>query len=362
MASGLIHFKMARSLLLLWSTLVATLPVALLADRIETKDGSIIYGKIIEAIDGNLSIETTYSSILQVPLTALVSLSSSNYLGVRDENNRTIFGQSVPMPKNQLNLRNNKQTNQLEFANIQHIWTDVDNDPWVIEAEQQELELLMKWKSSVGFDLVGSSGNTDSFAIGFRLDSTYANNFKELDFFLSYNTQTTNGTTDTDETKGGIAYDSLFHERLAWYLRSDFEHDPVEQINLRSTGALGLKYDLLENSDYEISTRVGTAVRYEESTIELENENIDPAFDLGLEYSHLLKESLFLESELTVLPKIDDLSDYLFNHDTALVFPIFEDNTWHIRSGLSGTFDSVPKDDSEKMDMKYYFRVVYNFD
>ena len=40
--------------------------------------------------------------------------------------------------------------------------------------------------------------------------------------------------------------------------------------------------------------RVGTAVRYEESTIELENEkNVDPAFDLGLEYSHLLKESLF---------------------------------------------------------------------
>ena len=157
----------------------------------------------------------------------------------------------------------------------------MDNDPWVIEAEQKELELLMKWKSSVGFDLVGSSGNTDSFAIGFRLDSTHANNFKELDFFLSYNTQTTNGTTDNDETKGGIAYDSLFHERLAWYLRSDFEHDPVEQINSCPAGALGLKYDLLENSDYEISTCVGTAVRYEESTIELENENIDPAFDLG---------------------------------------------------------------------------------
>ena len=37
----------------------------IMADRIETKDGSIIYGNIIEAIDGNLSIETTYSSILR---------------------------------------------------------------------------------------------------------------------------------------------------------------------------------------------------------------------------------------------------------------------------------------------------------
>ncbi|MEK9772297.1 MAG: DUF481 domain-containing protein [Opitutae bacterium] len=353
---------MARTFVYFWVTLLVTLPVLLFADRIETKDGSTIYGKIIGASDGNLTVETTYLSIIQVPLSELVSLSSSSNIGVRDENNQTNFGQSVPLPENQLNLRNNKQTTTLDFTNIQHIWTETDKDPWVVEAEQEQLELMMQWKSSVGFDLVGSSGNTDSLGIGFRLDSTYANKFKELDLFLSYNTQTTNGATDTDETKGGVAYDSIFKERLAWYLRSDFEHDPVEQINLRSTGALGLKYDVLEDLDYQISTRLGTAVRYEESTIEQVGNELDPAFDLGLEYSHLVRESLFLESELTLLPKIDDLSDYLFNHDTALVFPILEDNTWHIRSGLSGTFDSIPKKDTEKMDMKYYFRVVYDFE
>ena len=55
------------------------------------------------------------------------------------------------MPKNQLNLRNNKQTNQLEFANIQHIWTDVNNDPWVIEAEQQELGIVNEMEKFGGF-------------------------------------------------------------------------------------------------------------------------------------------------------------------------------------------------------------------
>ena len=42
-------------------------------------------------------------------------------------------------------------------------------------------------------------------------------------------TTQTNGKTDTDETKGGAEYDALFHDQLAWYLRSDFEHDPIEQ-------------------------------------------------------------------------------------------------------------------------------------
>ncbi len=353
---------MSRFFAFQWATLLVTLPLLSFSDRIETKDGSIIYGKIIGASDGNLSLETTYLSIIQVPLTELISLSSSSNLGVRDENNQTNFGQSVPLPDNQLNLRNKERTTTVDFTNIQHIWTETEKDPWVVEAEQEQLELMMQWKSSVGFDLVGSSGNTDSMGIGFRLDSTYANKLKELDLFLSYNTQSTNGVTDTDETKGGIAYDSIFKDRLAWYLRSDFEHDPVEQINLRSTGALGLKYDVLEDSNYELSTRLGTAVRYERSTLDQVGDDLDPAFDLGLEYTHLLQESLFLESELTLLPKIDDLADYLFNHDTALVFPILEENAWHIRSGLSGTFDSFPKENTEKMDMKYYFRVVYEFE
>lgn len=348
--------------LLFRASLLALFSAVLFADRVETKDGSILYGKIIGTLDGNLSFETTYSQVITIPLNELVSLSSTENISVRDENNRTLTGQSIPMPKSQLNLRDSNQTTYLNFENIQHIWSDETNDPWFIEAEKRELELQMKWKSSVGFDLVGSSGNTDSLGVGFRLDSTYSNKFRELDLFLSYNTQKTNGQTDTDETKGGVEYDSLFQDRLAWYLRSDFEHDPIEQINLRSTGATGLKYDWIDDLDFQISTRFGIAVRFEDSTLDQIKENIDPALDLGLEYSHILMESLFLESELALLPKIEDFSDYLFNHDTALVFPILEENAWHIRSGLSGTFTSIPKDEGEKMDMKYYFRIVYNFE
>ena len=362
MATWLNGSTMRHSFHLIWISLLVLLPFFLFADRIETKDGSIIYGKVIGAREGNLSFETSYSSMIQVPLDELVSLSSSENISVRDEENNTIFGQSIPLPKNRLNLRSDTRSSNIDFSNIQHIWTVESVDPWVMQAEEEKLELLMKWKNSVGFDLVGSSGNSDSLGIGLRLDSTYSNKLNELDLFLSYNTQTTNGATETDETKGGVAYDSLFEDRLAWYVRTDMEHDPIEQINLRSTGALGLKYDLSENEKYQVSTRLGTAVRYEDSTIDRIKEKIDPALDFGLEYSHLFIESLLLESELTLLPKIDDFSDYLFNHDTAIIFPILEDNSWYIRSGLSGTFDSIPKHDTEKMDMKYYFRVVYDFE
>ena len=98
-----------------------------------------------------------------------------------------------------------------------------------------------------------------------------------------------------------------------------------------------------------------------ESTEKSIADQSDPAFDLGLEYSHLLYQSMAVESEVSLIPKANDLSDYLFNHDTALSFPILGEYKWKLRSGLSGTYNSTPQDNSEKMDMKYYLRVIYEF-
>ena len=349
-----------RFTFIFWTSLLV-FAFNLLADRVETKDGSIFYGKILEVVDGNLTFETTYSNAINIPLTAILSMSSSSSITVRDEDNQTLSGQSIPLPVEQLNLRDSNQSQNLSFEKIQHLWPASGEDPLIIEEKEYNEGLLMKWKNSLGFDLVGSSGNTDSLGAGFRMDSIYSNNFRELDLFLSYNTQTTNGVNDTDETKGGAEYDSIFHEQLAWYLRSDFEHDTVEQINLRITTALGLKYRWIEKENYQVSTRFGGALRYEDSTNKTIASKKDPALDLGIEYLHEFNQFMSLQSELSFLPRADDLTDYLLSHDSVLVFPISEDKDFSIRSGLSGTYDSIPNEELEKMDMKYYLRVVYDF-
>ena len=144
MATWLSGCTMRHSLLLIWTSLLVLLPSYLFADRIETKDGSIIYGKVIGALDGNLSFETSYSCIVQIPLKEVVSLSSSANISVRDEENNTIFGQSIPQPKNRLNLRNDSRSSNIAFSNVQHIWTEDSVDPWVMQAEEKKLELKQK--------------------------------------------------------------------------------------------------------------------------------------------------------------------------------------------------------------------------
>ena len=351
-----------HSILLVLTALFCTLCSYLNADRVESKDGSVLYGKILGISDGNLSFETSYSSTVNIPLEELVGLFSSNPISIRDENNNTLEIKSVPSSTKLLDVKDFIKTKDLNFQNIQHLWIAESTDPFFIREEQERLALQMRWKSMIGLDLTGSSGDTDSFGVGLRLDSSYSNQIRELDLFLSYNTHKTNGIRDTDEVKGGAEYDFLFLERLAWYLRTDFEHDPIENLDLRSTGASGLKYDWIQEINLQVSSRIGTAIRYENSNLPSIADATDPAFDLGLEYQYAFLNRLSLEGDITILPKMENLSDFLMNHDTAVIFPLSTEKEWYLRSGLIGTYDSIPENDSQKLDIKYYLRLTYEFD
>ena len=202
----------------------------------------------------------------------------------------------------------------------------------------------MKWKHALGFDLTGSSGNSENFGLGIRLDSSLGNKLRGYDLYLSYNKADKKNTPIVDETKFGIEYDSKFYDTLAWYAKSDLENDRLEEVDLRATTALGLKYLWLEQEEYQVDLRSGIAFRFEKSGSSSTDDLNDPAIDLGLEYTHQIREFLLLESDFTYVPSLNNFDDYLITKDTGLIFALNEDVSWMLRSGLSGTYNSTPVD------------------
>jgi len=339
----------------------ACLALPIWADRLETRQGSILYGTVVGIEDGNLTFNTEYAGQLTISTGFIKNLFSNTNIILRTDQNSTFYGQSVPGKDGELFLRNAKESRQVSFSEIEQLWPADEEDPVVMEQIAFEEAMRMKWENSLGFDLSGASGNTDNLGIGLRLDSIYANQISELDMYLAFVKVEQDGTTNSEETKYGAEYDSLFHESWAWYLKADFEHDPVEKLDIRFTGASGLKYDWLEGENYQISTRMGAAFRYERTSKSSSTTSEEPALDLGLDYSHNLKEFLSLESSLSLVPILDDFDDYVFQHDTALVLPIDLENQWQLRTGLAGTFDSTPTENLKKSDLRYYMRAVYQF-
>ena len=62
------------------------------ADSVEISDGSVLHGKLIGIIDGNLTIQTSFAGKIKVPVTEIESINSDKELSLRLEDNRTFDG------------------------------------------------------------------------------------------------------------------------------------------------------------------------------------------------------------------------------------------------------------------------------
>ena len=329
-------------------------------DEIITKNGSRLLGELLLLEDGNLTLQTDFAGKIRIPTNEIKSISTDNEISVRLEDNRTFESKILLSDDSKILFQENQLTPT--FEDVRHLWPSLNEDPLVVEMQKKANALVMSWKNSLGFDFMGSSGNTQNFGIGARLDSEYGNKIRNYDMYLSYNNSTKKDQVIVDETKLGIEYDSRFFEQLSWYAKTDLENDRLEELELRSTSALGLKYSWMNNRTYQLSFRSGLAFRFEEYSV-TGQENVDAlAMDFGFEYSHNIKDLLSLESDISMIPSVEKLSDYLISKDTALVIPLDKDSNWNLRTGLDGTYNSTPAKSKEELDLKYYMRIIYRID
>ena len=327
------------------------------ADEIITKDGSRIIGNLVLFEDGNLTFQTEFAGKIKISTYQISSLLTDNSISVRLEDNRTFESKILLADESKILIEENQL--RPSFEDVRHLWPTENEDPLVIEMKKKAKLLVMSWKNSLGFDFMGASGNTQTFGIGARLDSDYGNKIRNYDFYLSYNNTTKKDQKIVDETKLGLEYDSRFFEQLSWYSKTDLENDKLEEIDIRATSALGLKYSWIENTRYKLAVRSGLAFRFEEYGLS-NAENVDAlAMDFGLEYSHKIKDLLSLQSDITFIPSLEKFSDFLISKDTALVIPLDKESNWNLRAGLDGTYNSTPVKNKEELDLKYYMRIVY---
>ena len=213
------------------------LQCSLLADKVVIKDGSVLIGTVTEIEDGNLTLETDFAGNLRIPVSQISSINSESEISLRLEDNRTFNNKIIPADDGRIGLEGSDLS--FDFMQIRHLWSGDAEDPLVLLEKKKTEALLMKWSHSLGFDFMGSSGNTDDFGLGLRADSTYGNKFREYDLYLAYNNSSKKDVTVVVETKFGVEYDSKFYERLAWYAKTDLDKSflPVYSNFLHSCAA-----------------------------------------------------------------------------------------------------------------------------
>ena len=147
------------------------------ADSVEVLDGSIIQGKIIGMVDGNLTIKPPSQGKLKFHTD--ISINSDKEISFDLLTTELL---TVLLIEQKMIRHHSGAT--VVFALRSNIYGLGYNRPLILEV-QNALAMLMKWKHAIGFDLTGASGNTDSFGLGIRLDSSLGNRMREYDFILS---------------------------------------------------------------------------------------------------------------------------------------------------------------------------------
>ena len=68
------------------------MPLLVWADSVKISDGSVLNGKILGLVDGNLTIETAFAGKIVIPFLEISSITSDNEISLRLDDNRTFDG------------------------------------------------------------------------------------------------------------------------------------------------------------------------------------------------------------------------------------------------------------------------------
>ena len=103
----------------------------LLADEVETVDGSILQGEILTIEDNNLTILTEFAGKIKIPDFRISRISCENELSFRMEDNRTFQGKINFSDEGKFSLENRQEPFLL--SEVKHLWTQQESDPLILD-------------------------------------------------------------------------------------------------------------------------------------------------------------------------------------------------------------------------------------
>lgn len=340
------------------STLLAA--TLLNADTVVTNDGAQLTGTITLIDSGVIHLDTAYAGKLEIDQSKVASFSTDAPVFVRLASGSTMAGPVMSAESGKLKIESEDGTLETSMDRVVASWGPDAEDPEVVALRESKKAMERNWKYRGGIDILGKSGNTEQFDVGFRFDAKLQSPNDELAFYAEYENRESDGNTTADRTEVGTSYEAFFSEHYGWYVRTTAEKDDIDNIDFRSTTGAGASFRII-NKDYQtLVARSGLGYRYTTYSNATPNES-SPTLDFGLKHSYTYKDIFRMENSLTYAPSIDDFATYVVIHDTGLEFPVGSGDSWKLRVGIKNEFDSQPAA-QEKLDTTYYSRMIYSWD
>ena len=319
-------------------------------DRIEVSGGVVLTGTIKSVDSQFLTLTTDYAGVLTIDINKILNVRSTRLLDFDFPEELVVMGSTSqgvrsapkvepePAPKPVVAEKEQPRKTTKEEPNR---GTPVDKRGWTLEA---------------GLDFNSRSGNTEKLDLTFTAEAKLQRQFDRFDLYSRYSYGENKGSVSSDEFIAGGRYTNFFYEDIGFFVREEYELDEFEGLEYRSTTAAGISWKVRNREDLRIEARSGLSYRYED--YKDDGTRDFPGMDLGVDINWKINPWIRFKGSYTFLPSVEELEDYVVEQDSGIDMPLDMSKRWKLRLGMSAKYNNAPDQGRERLDTRYYARVI----
>ena len=334
-----------------------TAPAAPIApDVVTLKNGSIIYGEIVEMTDGVLQIKTPASpdNVLKVNWSDVSKLSVNHAIPFHLKEGSVIMGTAMAGPNGMLTV----QAEPLKGT------IDVPMDSVISMNPVIQPPVVYRGNLTGGFSqTTGNSQLRNASLLG-----EFVARSEQLRLTINgrYVYGDNANTLVARSARGTIKLDFFITKRLFWFASSYFENDRFQDLKMRTALASGPGYQFIDHGD--LSGILKNMTLYAEAGPAYFNEDFRVAEDassfrarLSLKFNWpLWDDRITLYHYDEVYPSLQNTKNYFLTMDSGVRFKLIEGFVSSFQ--MTTRFNSNPAQGTGDTDNLYLMTLGYSFD
>ena len=328
------------------------------ADQINLKDGSVIKGKVVQIVDGKLTIKTDALGELKIDFANVANFTTDEPMVVSTTTSAATVTGKIGAGADGKTAVDGTPVNTAEIKNM---WRPGEPDPSLPVVKPR------KWKYEVAFDITGKTGNTEKTTVGGSAKATMDGPKDKLELYVRGRYAKENGNKNEEEYVGGADYEIRINDTShTAYARLQAEQDKFDNYKLYTTAAAGYGFYVVDTDDFKVRLRAGLTYVHKSYYDELEDSDsmgVEFNYHHELKFKDLGKLDAKLVTDVTYTPVFENFQeDYRIYHESALDIPLTKNGLWSIRLGISNEYNNRVAKNKERMDTTYFGRLVISWE
>jgi len=325
-------------------------------DMVTLKDGSVLYGEVIELSGGVLLIKTAAAAenIVKINWASVSKLAINHPIPFHLKDGSVLIGTATEGPNGTINVRAEPLRETIEVP--------MDS----ITALNPLIQAPVIYSGNLTGGYSQTTGNSH-LKNGSLLGDFVA---RSEQLRLSINGRYVYGdkasTLIARNARGTIKLDFFITKRLFWFISSYFENDRFQDLKMRTALATGPGYQFIERGDFsgvlkDMTMYAEVGVAYFNEDFRVADDASSPRGRWSLKFNWpLLDDRVTIYHYDEVYPSLHNTKDYFLTMDNGVRFKLIEGFLSSFQ--VTTRFNSAPANGTGDTDNLYLLTLGYSFD